>query len=136
MYASHRYGVVAARWRAQLAENAKALAFHHPFPEANHNELVGWVSPKPLLRRAQVVMLRAADDHPRAALQMTVARDLLRALRVPLQEVTAPGRGLLARLLSLILLGDLVSVYLAVLYRQDPTPVERIRRLKLRLART
>jgi glucose/mannose-6-phosphate isomerase len=37
------------------------------------------------------------------------------------------------RILSLVLLGDLVSVYLATLAGVDPTPVEAIERLKATL---
>jgi glucose/mannose-6-phosphate isomerase len=37
-------------------------------------------------------------------------------------------------MLSLVLLGDLVSLYLAVLRGVDPTPVEVIERLKAALA--
>ena len=40
----------------------------------------------------------------------------------------------LERVLSLNLLGDLVSVYLAVLEGVDPTPIEPIDRLKQALA--
>jgi glucose/mannose-6-phosphate isomerase len=35
--------------------------------------------------------------------------------------------------MSLVLLGDLVSIYLAVLRGTDPTPVEAIERLKEQL---
>jgi glucose/mannose-6-phosphate isomerase len=38
------------------------------------------------------------------------------------------------RVLSLVLLGDLVSLYLAVLRGIDPTPVDVIESLKSRLA--
>ena len=40
----------------------------------------------------------------------------------------------LERLLSLVLLGDLVSIYLAVLRGIDPSPVPVIERLKAELA--
>jgi glucose/mannose-6-phosphate isomerase len=40
----------------------------------------------------------------------------------------------LERVLSLLLLGDLVSVYLAVLEGVDPTPVEPLGRFKEALA--
>ena len=45
------------------------------------------------------------------------------------------GKTPLERLLYLVLLGDLVSIYLAVLQGVDPTPVEVIDRLKLELGR-
>jgi len=48
-------------------------------------------------------------------------------------RVEARGQSRLERVLSLVLLGDLVSVYLAVLEGVDPTPVEPIERLKAAL---
>ena len=42
----------------------------------------------------------------------------------------ARGESRLERVLSLVLLGDLVSVYLAALEGVDPMPVEAIERLK------
>jgi glucose/mannose-6-phosphate isomerase len=48
--------------------------------------------------------------------------------------VTARGDSAVERVLSLVLLGDLVSVHLAYLRGVDPTPVEAISRLKERLA--
>src|SRR6266852_3822104 len=39
---SDRLDAVNLRWRGQLSENAKVLAFGNVLPEMNHNELVGW----------------------------------------------------------------------------------------------
>jgi glucose/mannose-6-phosphate isomerase len=55
---------VAVRWRGQMEENAKTLAFHHLLPEMNHNELVGWEFPAGLLKSIGVVFLRDRLDHP------------------------------------------------------------------------
>jgi glucose/mannose-6-phosphate isomerase len=49
--------------------------------------------------------------------------------------VQTQGESATERLLSLVLLGDLVSLYLAVLRGVDPGPVEAIERLKEELAR-
>jgi glucose/mannose-6-phosphate isomerase len=49
------------------------------------------------------------------------------------QEVTGCGESRLARLLSLVLIGDLTSVYLAYLRGVDPTPIEAITVLKQRM---
>ena len=45
------------------------------------------------------------------------------------------GENRTERLISLVLLGDLVSLYLAVLRGVDPAPVNMIERLKGELAR-
>jgi glucose/mannose-6-phosphate isomerase len=47
--------------------------------------------------------------------------------------VRSRGDSLLARMLSLVYLGDWVSLYLAYLDQTDPSPVRRIAELKARL---
>jgi glucose/mannose-6-phosphate isomerase len=47
--------------------------------------------------------------------------------------VEAEGFSLFSRLMYLILLGDFVSFYLAVLYGVDPTEIEKINILKEQL---
>ena len=42
IYAHGLMKPVAYRWRCQIEENAKQLAFHHEIPEMNHNEIIGW----------------------------------------------------------------------------------------------
>jgi glucose/mannose-6-phosphate isomerase len=48
--------------------------------------------------------------------------------------VRTRGQGAVERVMSLVLLGDLVSLYLAVLQGIDPTPVRVIEELKARLS--
>jgi glucose/mannose-6-phosphate isomerase len=48
-------------------------------------------------------------------------------------RVEARGETPFERVMSLVLLGDLVSVYMAVLAGEDPTPVPAIDRLKAEL---
>ncbi len=52
---------------------------------------------------------------------------------IKIAEVNSIGRGVLARILSVIYIGDWASFYLAILNKIDPTPVDRISYLKKRL---
>jgi glucose/mannose-6-phosphate isomerase len=79
------------------------------------------------------VILRDRDDGARAALRLDAARDVAFGPARGLSEVWTQGTSLLTRLFSLILFGDLVSAYLAVLRGVNPTPVEAIARIKDRL---
>jgi glucose/mannose-6-phosphate isomerase len=45
-------------------------------------------------------------------------------------KLESRGSSAVERVMSLVMLGDLVSVYLAVLRGTDPTPVEAIERLQ------
>ncbi len=123
----------AYRWRSQIAENAKNLAFHHVLPEMNHNELVGWECPEEALRNIAVVMLRDREDHPQVQRRFELTRELIAPKAGVLREVWSEGDSLLARVLSIIYLGDYVSVYLAFLNDRDPTPVRAIDELKQKL---
>lgn len=123
-----------ARWRGELAENSKTLSSGNFFPEMNHNEIVGWEEPAKLLKDFAVVMLRDSLDHPRIAKRMDITRDILKSEGVRVIEVVSLGRSRLARIFSLLYIGDFVSFYLAMLNGVDPTPVDRITRLKKKLA--
>jgi len=130
-----RIDAVVSRWRTQLAENSKQLSWNHLYPELNHNEIVGWREPKSLLRHLVILLLRDSEDHERIKRRMEITKALIRQESgVETIEVWSTGRGHLSRLFSLIYVGDFVSFYLAMLNRVDPTPVERIERLKKKLA--
>lgn len=131
---SLHFDVVAIRLRGQLAENSKALASSHFFPEMNHNEIVGWQNPKRLFKNFIVLCLRDEREHPRVAKRIEITKEILKKEDVAVIEIWSRGKNLLSRIFSLIYIGDFISYYLAILYRIDPTPVERVTYLKKRLA--
>ncbi len=124
----------ASRWRGQIEENAKNLAFHHLLPEMNHNELVGWELPGPILRQVVVIMLRDREEHPQVQKRFELTSEILSAKAAALHHVWSEGESRLARIFSVMLTGDFVSLYLAGLNGVDPTPVEVIEYLKGKLA--
>src|SRR3989338_149409 len=128
------FDVVALRWRSQFEENSKVLSFHNVFPEMNHNELEGWCSQAHSLRKNLImILLRDQDDHASIQARMNLTRDLIRKEGVDVLEVFSEGKGLLARMLATVHLGDWVSLYLALLYQVDPTPIHSINYLKQEL---
>ncbi len=123
---------IAYRWKTQLNENAEVPAFANELPELNHNEIVGW-SGASELGRFSAVFLDDSDLHPRVRQRIELTRGLISAAGAPTFRVESRGETRMERLVSLVLLGDLVSLYLAVLRGVDPTPVETIERLKTAL---
>jgi len=123
----------AARWRGQIEENAKNLAFHHVLPEMNHNELVGWSNPEQGLLGVGVVFLRDKGDHPQVQRRFELTREVIEKRAGVVREVWSEGESLLARVFSVVYLGDFVSLYLAYLNNVDPTPVEVIDKFKMKL---
>ena len=137
IYGAHHLEAVVMRWRTQLNENAKTLAFHHLLPEMNHNEIEGWMHPTDVVQRSHVVFLRDEDEHPRTTQRLELTREQLAEEAKPKQitSLRSAGSSRLARLFSLLLLADYTSYYLALLNGVDPSPVERIERFKKRLAK-
>jgi glucose/mannose-6-phosphate isomerase len=123
---------VARRWHTQLNENAEAPAFWSELPEANHNEICGWQRGAELGPLA-AVFLEDPDQHPRVGRRIELMCEEVERAGAPTTVVPACGESRLERVLAHVLLGDLVSVYLAVLEGIDPTPVEALERLKTSL---
>jgi glucose/mannose-6-phosphate isomerase len=130
---NERNAAVARRWKCQLNENEKMVAYCDFFPELNHNEVVGWSNPHGDYRNFHVIMLRDVDDHPRIQRRVEVTREILQA-KTTVEEIWTQGKTPMAKLLSLVFLGDLVSVYSALLNGVNPTSIEVIDRIKEKLS--
>lgn len=117
------------RWKTQLNENAEVPAFSNELPELDHNEVVGWAGAAEL-GRFSAVFLDDSDLHPRVRQRIELTRGIISATGAPTFRVEGRGETRTERLLSLVLLGDLVSLYVAVLRGVDPTPVVPIDHLK------
>jgi glucose/mannose-6-phosphate isomerase len=123
----------AYRWKCQFNENAEIPAFHSALPEADHNEVVGWAAARGLGRLA-FVSLEDEAGHPRNLRRAELTAGIAAGGAATVLRVQARGETRLERLLSLILLGDLVSIYVAVLRGADPIDIPAIDTLKARMA--
>lgn len=126
--------IAAMRWKGQINENAKSPAYFNVFPELNHNEIVGFEVPEDVLRRTAVVVLRDGNDHERVKKRIEITREIISSRVKSVTEVHSRGNSFLARLYSLIYVGDYASVYLAMEYGVNPTPVKIIDYLKAKMA--
>jgi glucose/mannose-6-phosphate isomerase len=122
--------VVAGRWKGQINENAKQHVFTHALPEMNHNEILGWEGAhRQGVARWVAILLEDGSESDRMQLRARVTAELIsRACEV--HRVKATGSTLLGKMLSLALLGDYVSLYLAALNEEDPYTIDSIDRIK------
>jgi glucose/mannose-6-phosphate isomerase len=128
-------GVAAARWKAQVNENAKAPAFTGTYPELCHNEIVGWGQHGDVTRQVfTLVELRHDEEHPQELRRFELVRDLMAEVVHDVVEVRAVGEGPLAQLFDLTLMGDHVSLHMAVQVGIDPGPIPVLDDLKRALA--
>lgn len=130
---------VARRWKSQINENAKRPAFFSPLPEASHNEICAWGigsedgADAPAGRQA-AVFLADRDQHPRERLRIELVAELIEAAGNPVARIETRGESRLSRLMSAVMLGDLLSLELAARAGIDPFPIAAIEQLKERLA--
>jgi glucose/mannose-6-phosphate isomerase len=131
VYGAGATAAVARRWKAQINENAKAPAFCAELPEADHNEICAWERGGGSFAAVLLDDGRLGDRMER---RFELTAGLIAAVGAPMRRVRARGESPLERVLSLVFLGDLVSIYLAALDGIDPTPVDQIERFKRALA--
>lgn len=130
VYGFRQYRGVAVRFKSELNENSKIPAKHESFPELNHNDVVGWEASERLTKRFTVVLIRDKDEPPEIHNRIEATRKLvLPKVRKPL-EIFAVGKSELAKMLSVLFLGDLTSIYLAILLGVNPSPVNIITKMK------
>ncbi len=133
--ASDHFDSVNIRWRGQIQENGKHVAFGNVLPEMNHNEINGWDFPSTLQDKFQVIFLRSLqDEHSQVTKRFGILKEVLTSKGVEVKECSAEGNTLMARMFSLISLADWTSYYLAILAGVDPSPVPVIMQLKSKLA--
>jgi glucose/mannose-6-phosphate isomerase len=124
---------VAYRWKCQVNENAGLPAFASAIPELGHNEVVGWPAAREL-GRFSAVFLDDPGANPRNALRTEVIAAQAADWTDVVERVAPRGESEMEWMVSLVLLGDLVSLYLAVLRGEDPVAIGPIDALKAALA--
>ncbi|GIV35116.1 MAG: bifunctional phosphoglucose/phosphomannose isomerase [Chitinophagales bacterium] len=127
IYTTTPMASVAVRFRQQLNENSKMLAWHHVIPEMNHNELVGWREKRPELG---VIFLRNNNDYPRNQQRIEISKEIISKYCDTILDIYSKGNSNIERALYLIHLTDWVSYYLAEIRNMDAVEVQVIDFLK------
>jgi glucose/mannose-6-phosphate isomerase len=132
IYAGPRLSSAAYKWKISFNETSKNVAFYNQWPEFSHNEIMGWTS-HPVEKPFAPIELISSFEDPRVIKRFEISNRLLSGRMPHPIEVRAEGDTLLQQLLWTVLLGDFVSIYLALINNVDPTPVELIEKLKKEL---
>jgi glucose/mannose-6-phosphate isomerase len=134
IYGSDLTTPIARRWKTQLNENAKTLAFAAELPEADHNEICGW-SEGSGADGAAAVFLEDCDQHPRERLRFELTAAAVAAQAAATVRLETVGESRVERLLWATWLGDLASLAVAEQRGVDPEDIVAIDRLKEGMSR-
>ncbi|OGL25997.1 bifunctional phosphoglucose/phosphomannose isomerase [Candidatus Saccharibacteria bacterium RIFCSPHIGHO2_01_FULL_49_21] len=132
IYAGPLLAPVAYKWKININENAKNVAWWNQLPEFNHNEFIGW-SAQPIEKPYAVVDLRSNLENERVQKRFEVTEKLLSGRRPSAHIVQAQGQDLLQQLVWTIAYGDFVSIYLGLINNVDPGPVDLVEKFKAEL---
>jgi len=130
IYAAENFIPAAYRWKTQLNENAKTMAFYNEFSELNHNELS---ATRNNVADFYCIIIRSGDEFSRMVKRMELTKEHYRKNGINVTEMLIKGETPLVRLFTAIYIGDWTSYYLALRYRTDPTPVEEVELFKKEL---
>jgi glucose/mannose-6-phosphate isomerase len=123
---------VGVRWQNQINENAKMVAFAGEIPEMNHNQMVGWLGGDSKCN-CKPVFIVPSELEPTVRKMMLTTIQMFNEKGLDPIVVHLEGKTLLESILYGIMLGDLVSFYLARLRGIDPSPVDVIVEFKKRI---
>jgi glucose/mannose-6-phosphate isomerase len=132
IYVANGFEGVAIRFRQQLNENSKMLAWHNIIPEMNHNELLGW---RTNVTDLAVVYFRNKCDYKRNQIRMDINKKVISKYTENITEIWSKGDTVLANSLYHINLGDWVSWYLSEMNNVDAIEIDVIDFLKGELAK-
>jgi len=132
VYSSDEFSGVTKRVKTQINENSKMPAKYDVFPELDHNEIVGYQNER-LNKNSFVLILRDKDEPEEIKARIEITKDLIKDKVKGIEEIWTEGKSKLAKMMSLVFLGDVLSYELAVLNNVGPAEVENIVILKRKL---
>ena len=132
IYVANGFEGVAIRFRQQLNENSKMLAWHHVIPEMNHNELLGW---RTNTTNLAVVFFRNKSDFNRTQMRMDINTQVISKYTKNITEIYSKGESLIENTLYHINMGDWISWYLSEMNNVDAIEIDVINFLKKELSK-
>ncbi len=132
VYSGNLLSPVAIRFKQQLNENSKTLAFTNTIPEMNHNELVGWSKKHEDLA---VVIIRSDLYSTRINKRIELSKEIMIRYVDTMIEIEAKGFNLLQQMLYLVNMVDWISWFVASKNGIDAMEIKNIDYLKSQLAK-
>lgn len=121
IYGAGVMATAARRWKSQINQNAKAVAFADALPNLLFSTLSGLgVIPDGV--RLAAFCLATPSESEQTKTAQSVARSIFMMEGIVPDMVSAKGKGLLSQVMYAVQFGDYVSCYLAVAGDIDPTP--------------
>lgn len=119
---------LAYRFKCQLNENAKNHAFSNAFSEMNHNEIEGWENK--FTENLIPVFITDYDEDKKYLERLEAVKEKFKKEEIEFIEIRIEGKTTLGKMFSTILYCDIISYYLGILNKVNPSSIKYIDYLK------
>jgi glucose/mannose-6-phosphate isomerase len=118
------WGLQAAsiRFKNSLQENSKIHVITEDIIEASHNGIVAWKNKDAI----KPILIQGEGDFIKTKERWKVIKKFLKKQNIEYKEIFSTDGGILTKLIQLIYIFDYTSIYLAIIKKIDPSPVEAI----------
>ncbi len=125
---------VAYRLKTQFNENSKVPSFYNWLPALNHDEVMGWEAEDALTKPFSVIFIRDRDEALEIRHRIEATKELVAGKASKVLELHALGSERLEKMLSVLYVGEMASLYLALARGVDPYAMASIDDIKEKLA--
>tara|TARA_Y100001936_G_C16039039_1_gene650350 strand:+ start:672 stop:1679 length:1008 start_codon:yes stop_codon:yes gene_type:complete len=119
----------AIRFKNSLQENSKIHTSIEDVIEASHNSISTWENNN----NFKPILIQGADDFVKTKERWKIIKEYFNSKNIEYEEVCSVDGNIISKLVCLIYLLDYTSIYLAILSKVDPSPVDAIDFIKKRL---
>jgi glucose/mannose-6-phosphate isomerase len=119
----------AIRFKNSLQENSKIHTSIEDVIEASHNSISTWENNN----NFKPILLQGANDYVKTKERWKIIKEYFKSKNIDYEEVYSVDGNIISKLVCLIYLLDYTSIYLAVLSKIDPSPVDAINFIKKRI---
>jgi len=119
----------AIRFKNSLQENSKIHTSIEDVIEASHNSISTWENNN----NFKPILLQGIDDYVKTKERWKIIKEYFKSKNIDYEEVYSVDGNIISKLVCLIYLFDYTSIYLAILSKIDPSPVDAIDFIKSRL---
>ena len=114
--------VSAIRFKNSIQENTKSHAMIEDIMEASHNGIMAWETPS----KVQPILLRGKNDSDKTKQRLDIFVKYFKKNNIKHREIMSVEGNIITKIVNLIYLLDYVAIYLAIIRKKDPTPVNSI----------
>ncbi|MBU4421777.1 SIS domain-containing protein [Patescibacteria group bacterium] len=117
----------------QINETAKVFSEYHSMPELNHHLMEGLKRPAINTKYLKFLFLDSALYAPKIIKRFAITKEVVKKNKIEYTEYKVSGKTQVEQALNFLFFGSLVSLVLAIFYKESPTDILWVKYFKSKL---